>query len=45
MGDTDTKVLDITVPGTNPAVSNTGLGIESNRYRKPRPLYNYTTPI
>ena len=39
MGDTDTKVLDIMVPGTDPAVSNTGLGIESSRYRKPHPLF------
>ena len=38
MGDTDTKVLDTTVPGPSRAVSNTRFGIESSRYRKPHPL-------
>ena len=38
MGDTDTKVLNTTVPGTSRAVSNTRFGIKSSRYHKPHPL-------
>ena len=38
MGDTDTQVLDTSIPGSDVMAPSTGIRTEHSRYQRPHPL-------